>query len=251
MRKILSEFVLGVNLESIKEKIIIAPCWLPETVGINERKKIGSTSCQIWDCIMQGHEFSYIVTGVGAAGCMDVVFALGETRCKEILFIGSAGALKKGINIGDFAMPRGVFSGEGASRYIGDRLKDDVFGNRYFVTKSLRNRIMKCLECVAKKESIDVHDGMGISVESIFLQYNHLDELKKMNCDLIDMESSAFVAACKKMNFNCAVVFCVSDNVVEEKPLYKLPPSATSYRKALRRKILPFLIEDFLNEDYE
>lgn len=248
MRNILSEFILGVNPEAIREKVIIAPCWLPATVGITELKMIGSASCQIWDCKMQGQTFSYIVTGVGAAGCMDVVMALKETICKQLLFIGSAGALRTGINIGDFAVPQGMISAEGATRYIGNDITEDVFGKCFFSSKDLQNRLVNCLNNKFDGTELCVHKGLGISVESILLQYNHIDEFVNMKCDFIDMEASAFLAACNNANFQGAVVFCISDNVIQNEPLYKVEPRLTDYRKNLRKKIVPVVLEQFLDE---
>ena len=49
MSSIISEFILGVDLKKIKEKVIIAPCWMPESVGINNLQLIGDYSCKIWN----------------------------------------------------------------------------------------------------------------------------------------------------------------------------------------------------------
>ena len=247
MSDLLIQFILGIEANLIRDMVIIAPCWLPETVGITEAKKIGNNSCQIWDCIMCNKKFTYIVTGVGAAICMDVVLALKDTACKKILFIGSAGALRNEINIGDFIVPNGVVSAEGASRYIGNDLSKDVFGKCFYTTNELQHRLFICLKKQLEGLELNVFEGIGISVESILLQYDHIDELLNMKCDFVDMESSAFGAACNSINIMCAVVFCISDNVMQNAPLYKVSPSTINYRKEARKKIMPFVFEEFLD----
>lgn len=246
MSELLSEFILGVNTDLIRDKVIIAPCWLPESVGITEVKKIGDNSCQVWDCLIGDKSFTYIVTGVGAAGCMDTVLALKDTVCKQILFIGSAGALRKGINIGDFVIPNGVISAEGASRYIGDDFAKDVFGQRFYATYELQHRVYLCLKNQLEGLDLNVYEGIGISVESILLQYNHIDDLLNMKCDFVDMESSAFLAACNNIGIQGAVIFCISDNIIHNEPLYKVPSNKTSYRKRIRNKFMPLVLKEFI-----
>lgn len=246
MSYLLSEFILGVKPEYVREKVVIAPCWMPDSVGITELTKIGSGSCQVWDCALEGRKFTYIVTGVGAASCMDIVFALAKTACQSILFIGSAGALRKGINIGDFAVPNGVLSAEGASRYIGNDLTNDVFGKCFFSTNKLQRKIFVGLRNQLKGQKGNVYEGVGISVESILLQYEHMEEILNMKSDFIDMESSAFLAACNSNNIQCAVVFCISDNIAQNEPLYNISNDKTDHRKKIRNLIMPFVLKEFI-----
>lgn len=246
MSDLLSEFILGVSTNQIKDKVIIAPCWMPESVGITYAKKIGGTTCQVWDCMIDDKTFTYIVTGVGAAVCMDIVMALKDTNCKQILFIGSAGALRTGINIGDFAVPNEIISAEGASRYIGSNLIEDVFGKHFGASNELQHRLIDCLNNELEDLGLCAHEGLGISVESILLQYKHIDEFVNMKCDFIDMESSAFLAACSNANFQGAVVFCISDNVLQDEPLYKVSFDKTDYRKKVRKRIMPLVLREFV-----
>ena len=94
MREEIVKFILGVDPLKIHEVVIIAPCWKPESVGIYGNQ-IQNGTCQIWDCAVNNIRFTYIVSGVGAAACLDLVRVLQNTKCKKILFIGSAGALKE------------------------------------------------------------------------------------------------------------------------------------------------------------
>lgn len=242
----LNEFILGVRPNQIREKVVIAPCWVPETVGIAETKKIGDDSCKTWDCVIEDETFTYIVTGVGAAVCMDIVLALKNTICKQILFIGSAGALVEEIKIGDFAVPNGMISAEGASRYIGDYLVNDIYGKCFYAENELQRKLLLCLKNKSQELDINIYDGIGISVESILLQYRHIDEFINLKCAFIDMEASAFLAACNSVNIQGAVVFCISDNTIRKEPLYKVTTEKTNYRKKVRNIIMPLVLKEFV-----
>ena len=177
----MSDFILGCSYERIRKTVVLAPCWLPESVGIDNCKLISEKTCKIWDCSMNDSRFTYVVTGVGAASCMDVVLALGETLCRRILFLGSAGSLKKEDNIGDFAVPSGIISAEGASRYLGVKMNEDVFGTMFHPNAKMQERMYNCLKRAVESEGIKVHEGVGISVESIYLQYRHIEEMGVMS----------------------------------------------------------------------
>lgn len=248
----LMNFILGGVSECIREYVIIAPCWSPVSVGIENCSLISKTSCEVWDCSLDNEKFTYIVSGVGAGNCADIVMALGNTECKHVLFIGSAGALDSGINIGDIAIPNGVISAEGATRYLGICLSEDVFGTVYYADRNLHDKLLVCARTVVSNMDIRCHDGIGISVESIYSQYRHLQEICERDCVFIDMEASACLAASNVTNIECAVIFCISDNTTQNEPLYLVSNEKTSFRKRIRREVMPALIEKYLKgETYE
>lgn len=242
----LMNFILGGASACIREYVIIAPCWSPVSVGIENSNLISKTSCEVWDCSMDNKSFTYIVSGVGAGNCADIVMALENTACKHVLFIGSAGALDSGINIGDIAIPSGVISAEGATRYLGVCLSDDVFGTIYYADRTLHDRLWLRTQSVVSKMDIGCHDGVGISVESIYSQYKHMQEICERGCVFIDMEASACLAAANVSNIECAVVFCISDNTVQNEPLYLVSNEKTSFRKRIRWEVMPALIVEYL-----
>lgn len=239
------KFILGVNPLMIHEIVIVAPSWMPESVGLRGHK-IQSGTYQIWDCVVDNIQITYIVTGVGAAACLDLVTVLQNTKCKKILFIGSAGALKKGINIGEIAIPANVVCAEGASRYINGNLKNDNFGYKYSVDKKLYYNLINDLKNRKINDLVTVHTGLGISVESIVFQYDYISLFDEFGCKFIDMESSAFLAAANNVNIKALIIYCISDNLSQDEPLYSLPNEIIQYRKSLRKKIFPKIIRSFI-----
>lgn len=242
-----SKFILGCELNRICPNVIIAPCWSPDSVGIKKCELISDKTCKIWRCFIDGRCFTYIVMGVGAANCMDIVFALEKSSCRKLLFLGSAGALKKIYNIGDFAVPKGVISAEGATRYIGNDLNEDMFGRIFYATNEIQKKIHNVLKKIVDKYGVSVSENLGISVESILLQYRHMEELLEMECDFIDMEASAFLAAAHAVKMNAAVVFCISDNICNAEPLYLVAPEKTKFRKKIRKMVMPYVIREFVD----
>lgn len=236
-------FILGVEPTIISENVIIAPCWRPDSVGISAQL-VSNQSCTIWHC--QEYDLTYIVCGVGSCFCADVTMILQYTRCKRALFLGSAGALDERIGIGDIVIPDNVYCAEGASRFLYEDLSKDIFGKMYNTDNTLSDFIRSSIKNKICESNIQLHRGNGISVESIFSQYDHIEDFINMNCTFIDMESSAFLAASEKIGIPSTIVYCISDNVISGKPLYNTSKEETEFRKRIRKKIIPDIISAFV-----
>lgn len=244
MNNSLINFILGVNPDIIHKYVIIAPCWLPDSVGV-KATLISKKTCELWECKVADIDVTYIVPGVGACGCADIVMSLKETKCKYALFIGSAGALSKGISIGDIAFPSEIICAEGASRFLYNNIENDLFGRKYHVDSIVLNSICK-IEKMYEDYKVNIHYGLGISVESIISQYKHINKMIGYGCSFIDMESSAFLAASECAGIKSAIAYCISDNVMQEEPLYLVSEEKLAYRKQIRKEIFPNIIYSFV-----
>ena len=242
----LQKFILGCDPTCIQPKVIIAPCWTPESVGIENSELISNSACQIWECVLEQETITYIVCGVGASFCADVVMALQGTSCKRILFLGSAGSLKSELDIGDIGIPNSIICGEGASRYLQEELTTDLFGKEICTSSSLQTHLFAVANKCVEEVGVNCFEGVGVSVESIYSQYRHLAQFEQSGCSYIDMESSAFLYAANKIGVERAVAYCISDNVKNNEALYEVTEARTNYRKQIRRKVMPQIIRAFL-----
>ncbi len=245
MKDRIAEFILGTKVSNIGENVIIAPCWSPNSVGIVNTDLISEATCNIWRCSIEDVTFNYIVCGVGACLCADIVLALKATSCKRILFLGSAGALTPNIKIGDFIIPQAVICGEGASRYTAGRIQEDLFGKSFDIQESISRYLYEECKQATEKNGVSCHYGIGISVESIYSQYECMEQICALGCNCIDMESSAFLIAANKNSFDSGICFCISDNVTDGKPLMDVEDGLVEFRKAIRKKVMPSVLHSF------
>ncbi len=245
MKNKISEFILGTKASNIEENVIIAPCWSPNSVGIENTELISESTCNIWRCSIRDVNFNYIVCGVGACLCADIVLALKATNCKKILFLGSAGALTPDFKIGDFIIPQAVICGEGASRYTSGNILEDCFGKRISIQERISGNLFENCKQAADENGISCHYGIGISVESIYSQFDCMSQIRALGCDCIDMESSAFLIAANKNGFDSGICYCISDNVTDGKPLMDVEDNLVRFRKAIRKNVLPSVLYSF------
>lgn len=243
----LAAFILGCDPSLIQQKVVLAPCWKPESVGIKELQRI---SPRIWDCKISGIPFTYIICGIGAGHCSDIVMSLEKTCCKKILFIGSAGSINKNIAVGDLVVPDYIMCGDGLCRYLSKNLKKDCFGVFYSPTASLQKYIYEAASIKSSQDSslcFRCHSGKGASVETLYSQFQHLKTFREMQCDFLDMESAAFLKSAGIAGIESALVFCISDNAICQQSLVTVSEEATSFRKNIRYQVMPVIISAFLH----
>jgi hypothetical protein len=92
---------------AIRPDVLLSPVW---DAGIfepfaDEIILVTEGIRSVWDISINGRFFSFIRFGVGSPNAAHAILALSCTPCKNIIFIGSAGGLAKGQNIGDIIIP--------------------------------------------------------------------------------------------------------------------------------------------------
>jgi len=244
---------LGLAPDLVKENVILAPWWEPgvfEDFGSVE--VIGTAnSIKKWLVSKDYKELTYIQCGIGAPVTIDTVLALGLTRAKKILFVGSVGALDPTIGIGDIVIPEYSVCGDGASRYIaGQQLTGgDVFGERAYPDAELNEVLKSAAGRICAEHHVRLHAGRNFSIDTIFAQFAHLDEIMAMGCNVIEMETAAAFRAARLVNIRMAALFSVSDNTVQKKSLIGgRTREEIEYRRQVRRAIFPKIIWDFFGQ---
>lgn len=240
---------LGVRPDQINEHVVLAPCWEPSVLpGLGNAQFIDSStysSIKVWNISSSHKNITYIKTGIGAPVLMDALLALGVTRCRQIIFIGSVGALDKQIGIGDIVIPEYSICGDGASRYLtnGALGEKDVFGEKVYPDLQLMNNIKQVTDSVCKKHSVAWHAGRNFSTDTVFAQFAHIDTILNMGCNVIEMETAAAFRAAKMAGIAIGAIFSVSDNTLVNKSLISgRKTEEMEYRKFVRRELFPEII---------
>ena len=237
---------IGVPPEKVNERVIIAPWWEPSTFPeFPDAEYLSGSdhaSIKVWNLNEMG--ITYIKTGIGAPVLMDSVLSLGVTNCKRILFIGSVGALDSQIGIGDIVIPEYSVCGDGASRFIAsDTMSNDVFGEKAYPDPALFEQTKSVAARICMANNVKWHIGRTFSIDTIFAQFAHLDEIMSMNCNVIEMETAAAFRAAALVRIPLTAIFSVSDNAITNKSLVSgRTAEDKAYRKFVRQEIFPKII---------
>ncbi|MDF2674937.1 MAG: phosphorylase family protein [Clostridiales bacterium] len=246
--------VFNCEPEQINEHVIVAPWWQPD-VFINFGAEIDKTlDCEnrkIWNMNMGEFRFTYIRTGIGAPVIVDTALALGCTPCKKAIFIGSAGALDVNMDIGDIVIPEYSVCGDVVCRYLTNvHLKgNDMFGQAIYPNEQLTKKINSITDKVCIENNVKWHFGKNFSVDTIFAQFSHIDEIIGLGCNTIEMETAAFFKATELAGIAAGAVFSISDNSMNKKSLYcGRTAEEMQYRHDVRAKVIPQIVLEALSE---
>lgn len=240
---------IGITPDKVKESVIIAPWWEPSSLPkLGDADFLSASeyeSIKVWNIRNGEKEFTYIKTGIGAPVLMDAVLSLGVTKCKRAIFIGSVGSLDEKIGIGDIVIPKFSVCGDGASRYISvDTLaKSDVFGTRVEPNKQLFDDICNVTHKICSQNDVRYHIGSTFSIDTVFAQFAHIDEILNMGCNVIEMETAAAFRAAKVASIPIVALFSVSDNTITNKSLISgRTVEERQYRNFVRKTLFPEII---------
>ncbi len=232
------------GFEKIQENVVLAPWWR-HNMFENQNFKIEKINDVVYNITYEDLTFSYIeIHNIGASAVMDYVLALGVTKCKNIIFLGSTGSLDEKIKIGDIVIPKYSICGDGASRYLNKNLEDELFKKEYpakEITKELINLL--------KEQNIKYHYVPNFSVDNIFAQFYHIDKILKLGAKTIEMETANLFKCGEVMNKNVTAIFCVSDNTILKKSLYSgRSQEEHEYRHNVRYNIIPKIVIDLIKK---
>ena len=228
--------------------VVIAPWWEIEMFN-NSNLEITKINDKVYNLKNNDVEFSFIqVKQIGAPAIIEEALGLGVTKCKNLIFIGSAGALSEDINIGDIVIPKLSICGDGASKYLNKDLKDD-FGKCSMPNKNLMNKLLLAAQEGVTNVDIKVHNLNNFSIDTIFGQFPHIDKIISLGADIVEMETYTLFKASKIAGINTAALFCISDNTMKNKSLFSGRNEVEKKkRRMVRNEIIPkILIECFKN----
>lgn len=224
--------------EEILDNVVLAPWWSHE-IFREKVLKIEKVSDKVFNIYGDGFSFSYIEVGqVGAPVILDMVLALGVTKCKSILFIGSVGSLSSEIKIGDIVIPNGSICCDGASRYLNRSFKDEFFEVEY-PTVELTKKLVELVQ----KFDVKYHHVLNCSVDSIFGQFVHIDEFLERGALTIEMETASLFKASALIGVNVSAIFVVSDSGLMNKSLFSgRSDEENKYRHYVKEEVIPEIV---------
>ena len=239
------DIIINREYEKILENVIIAPWW-EHTMFDNMNFEVEKINSKIYNFYSKNLSFSFIeLKRIGAPAIMDNILSLGVTKCKNIVFLGSAGSLDKSITIGDIVVPEYSICGDGASRYLNDNLEDEFLKKQY-PTKSLTSKLLNIL----KEENIKYHYVPNFSIDTVFAQFFHIEKIIELGAKTIEMETANLFKCNSLLKINVTALFCISDNTVVNKSLYSgRTEKEEIYRHKIRNDVIPNIIIKLFNQN--
>jgi len=132
-----------------------------------------------------------------------------NAEIKTMVRLGSCGALREDIKVGDFIVAETAIKGDGVTQYYVDQ--DFVPTADAGLTKSLTEIAQK----QAQVTGATVHVGPCWTTDAILRETReHVGKAVDQGAIAVDMVSSAFLTICQLYKIPAAVILAVSDNVI-------------------------------------
>lgn len=96
---------------------------------------------------------------------------------------------------------------------------------------------------VCQKHRVSFHVGRTFSTDSVFAQYAHVEEILKMGCNVIEMETASAFRAAQTAGLKLTALYSVSDNTVLNKSLLSgRTEQDMQYRRFVRANLFPEIL---------
>lgn len=214
----------GCKIEDIASTVILTPIWGLE--GFKNKADAVLIEFAGWykgvTLTFNNKKITVISSGIGAPMSGDCALALCYTDCKNVIFSGSAGAINQQYNIGDMLFVSEAIIGEGFSRYHGEDIRKDYFGELVPGDKESAQRLMNAIGKNQSKYGITCHEGRIFSIDSILGERKDtFDYMQEKGCDAVEMEVSAVFTACRCAAKKAAALILISDLPLKYRNLFE------------------------------
>ncbi len=212
--------VYGIHKETYYDFAIIAPSWYPEKIFSDDdniillKKAPYNSSYEIYT--ENNLKIAYIQCGSGASNLTDAMLCLTSANIKKIFFVGAVGSISKEYEIATLVTPSESISYDGVTPFFKKSIEKKMYGNRIIPYNMAE--IDKNIELI-KENEIEIKKGKVFCIDSILLEYSHIDEIKSTGAELIEMETAAFYLCLRIMNKDGMALLLVSDNSQNKKSL--------------------------------
>ena len=155
---------------------------------------------------LEGTKVTTINGGRFAADTSITTEILCNAQPKALIRVGSCGALREDIKVGDVVIATTALKGEGVTQYYVD--KD-------FIPTADADLTEKLKEVATANPMLKVHEGPCWTTDAILKETReHVGNAVDQGAIAVDMVSAAFLTICQQYNVPAAVILAVSDNVI-------------------------------------
>ncbi|MCR5113328.1 MAG: hypothetical protein K6A63_05260 [Acholeplasmatales bacterium] len=238
----MAEYAFGFDETIEYDALVVAPAFTPHKLRMEEYCTVTTmrNGAYASGYLVENKDFkiAWIKTGASATNVMDYMSVASELKFKKAIFVAAAGGLKTNFPVGTICTPSYMISGY-VNSYLNDSIKQITPFKRIEPTNEAF--VDECIK-LADKSNYMLKLCSAFNVDSLALEYLHLDEIKKYGTDLVDMHSSIFYEMIDLMEVPGIALLSVSDNLATGAPfLGRNAETQAEYNKG-RIEILRHLV---------
>lgn len=238
----------GLDSNIIYDALVIAPSWKPTNIIQDNSFKITTLETHSFTSgylvERDNVKIAWIQISSGASTLLDHLSICGELKFKKLIFIGAVGSLTDKYSVGELCTPSYSVAGVFANAYLEENLHDYKPFEKVYPDSKYIDEII----ALAKKNKYSLKKASVFCTDSVALEYYHLDEIKKFQTDLIEMETSTFYLVADLLEVPAIALLIVSDNSASGHPLVGRNEELQAKYNYGRKVIIPDLIYKIAKE---
>lgn len=196
----------------------------------NQDARYDPTRHYLLGCRGESLDAFVVVMTQGAPLCAHAIEVMRQVEVETVLRIGTCGSLQSSLEIGDCLLPTSAFASEGTSLALVPRR---LQAGPDFELVHAVSRELKGAGLQTRFGMIHSRDHIRTDVLGEFFT---TEELRRLHCQAIDMETSAFFNMCHLRRRSCAALQVISDVIGAAEP--RLQPERYIERVYKRMPIL-------------
>lgn len=204
--------IFGLDDTMHYDAVVIAPSYTPYKLGVDAYCKITllkqSAYTEGYLVEKDNLKIAWVKVASSDSNLIDHLAVCAELNMDKIIFIGAVGALKETIQLGDFCTPSYSIAGGMAHTYLKESIKDFVPFEKVVPDMTFVDRVVD----LAKANGFELKKASVFCTPSIATEYYHLDEIRKFDTDLIEMETASLYLLADLMEIPTIALMVVSDN---------------------------------------
>jgi purine-nucleoside phosphorylase len=203
---------------------------------LNKQKSIAKRNAGWWNLSVMrcnGSEVTLLSVGSGSSEVTDVIRLLTKFRCRNVVGIGLAGALRREIQIGDILVPTHCVRSPASSARKGVGYSKEL----YSVYKSE-------MEDFCAKNQVSLHYGTLCTVDSVTCEDSEFYSCaKSLGVSGVDMETFYLHKEAIKAGLKVSSFHVISDNPIAHRSFLDDIPENDIKRKFMVYGKLPSLLK--------
>lgn len=209
----MAELAFGLSYDVEYDALVLAPSFTPYKLKVDEYADVVTLKegAYIAGYLVkyQGLNIAWIKTSSSESNLMDHLVVCAELKFRKLIFIGAVGALKPGYDLGDICTPNYSIAGDNAHSYLKEKIDEYIPFER---VEPSDKEFVKSIIKMSKENGFEIKEASVFCTPSIACEYIHLDEIRKFNTDLIEMETAVFYMMSDLIEIPSIALLVVSDN---------------------------------------
>ena len=239
----------GFEPEVAYDALVVATGWKPDKIILDPSFTVTQLTQHAYFSGFlvekEGVKLAWAQTASGACNVLDHVAICAEMDFRRVFFVGAVGGLTADFPVGTLCTPEVCFQGSYAGAYFEEKLGPFVpFAPVYPPDRGYVDRVRE----LARRLGHEIKPGKVFCTDSVALEYSHLDEIKAVGAELIEMETAVFYRLADLFEVPAVALLAVSDNSATGAPLLGREEPNMVYRNA-RGRAIPDLVYHIVKED--